>query len=418
MTPIDAGPERPGAQQTRRHATSGRATGGGRRRATGRRLAATAAASILAAVACTGADDRAVGDDGAAGPTEEVHSEWRYPGADWARVDPGDAGLDAGRLDELADRAEAAGSSCLVVTRDGAVVDERYWGPHPAGTPRQAFSVTKSVTSTLVGIAADEGALSLDDPVADHVPEWRGTPSEVVTIRDLLSNVSGRHWDLATDYAQMALGAEDKTAFAIGLGQDAAPGEVWAYNNSAIQVLSAVLEAATGEPVAEYAESRLFAPVGMADSSLSTDAAGGTLTFMGLQTTCLDLARFGYLAMRDGTWDGRQVVPADFVEAATGRSSTPLNAAYGLLWWLNRPGPVVSPLIATSGGGDTGTRAGPLVPDAPEDTFWALGFRNQIVAVVPSEGLVAVRLGAAPPADAPFTQAELTMGVLDALEAR
>ena len=107
--------------------------------------------------------------------------------------------------------------------------------------------------------------------------------------------------------------------------------------------------------------------------------------------------------------------PADFVEAATGRSSTQLNAAYGLLWWLNQPGPVVSPLIATTGRGDPEAGTGPLVPGAPEDAFWALGFRNQIVAVVPSEGIVAVRLGAEPPADAPFTQSELTMGVLDAL---
>jgi S1-C subfamily serine protease len=80
-------------------------------------------------------------------------------------------------------------------------------------------SVTKSVTSTLVGIAADEGALSLDDRVSSYVPEWRGTRSEAVTIRDLLSNSSGRHWDLATDYGEMVLRADDKTSFAIDLDQ-------------------------------------------------------------------------------------------------------------------------------------------------------------------------------------------------------
>jgi len=382
------------------------------------RLVAGGLAMVLAAaVACTGTGEGAGrGDDVAEGP-DEAAATWRYPGADWERTDPGDAGFDAARLDQLADQAEAAGSTCLVVTRDGVVVDERTWGPVGDG-PREAFSVTKSVTSTLVGIAADEGALSLDDPVADHVPEWRDPPSASVTIRNLLSNDSGRHWDLATDYAQMALGAQDKTAFAVGLGQDAPPGEVWAYNNSAIQVLSAVLESATGRPAAEYAEDRLFAPVGMAHTTMGADGAGNTMTFMGLQTTCLDLARFGYLAMRDGAWDGDQVVSTDFVEAATGRSSTPLNAAYGLLWWLNRPGPVVSPLIASAARGGTGTQAGPVVPGAPEDAFWALGFRNQIVAVVPSEGIVAVRLGAPPPEHAPFTQTELTLGVLDALGER
>ena len=136
----------------------------------------------------------------------------------------------------------------------------------------------------------------------------------------------------------MAIGASDKTAFALALGQDAPPGDVWAYNNSAIQTLSAVLEAATGEDPVDYARTQLFEPLGMADSTLTTDAAGNALTFMGLRTTCLDLARFGYLMLRDGVWDGEQVVSSDYVEQATGRSSTELNAAYGLLWWLNREG--------------------------------------------------------------------------------
>ena len=174
---------------------------------------------------------------------------------------------------------------------------------------------------------------------------------------------------------------------------------MWAYNNSAIQTLSAVLEAATGEDPVDYARTQLFEPLGMADSTLTTDAAGNALTFMGLRTTCLDLARFGYLMLHDGVWDGEQVVSSDYVEQATGRSSTELNAAYGLLWWLNREGIIATPTLATTGIDDgPGARRGQLVPDAPDDAFWALGFRNQIVAVIPSEGIVAVRMGAAPAA--------------------
>jgi CubicO group peptidase (beta-lactamase class C family) len=213
----------------------------------------------------------------------------------------------------------------------------------------------------------------------------------------------------------MAIGARDKTTFAIGLGQDAPPGEVWAYNNSAIQTLSQVLGEATGEDPADYATSRLFDPIGMRRSTMGKDGAGNTLTFMGLRTTCLDLARFGYLMLNGGRWDGEQVVSQDWVDAATGRSSTELNAAYGYLWWLNRPGPVASPAVATTGAGQGSIADGQLVPGAPDDVFWALGFRNQIVAVIPSERIVAVRMGGAPPPGSPFTQAELTDGVLDAL---
>jgi len=178
-----------------------------------------------------------------------------------------------------------------------------------------------------------------------------------------------------------------------------------------------VLESAVGERPVDYARTQLFEPLGMAHSELTTDDAGNALTFAGMQTTCLDLARFGYLMLRDGAWDGERVVSSDFVEQATGESSTRLNAAYGWLWWLNHTGPVVSPRLATTGSADAPIADGQLVPGAPDDAFWALGFNNQIVAVLPSEGVVAVRMGPRPPADAPFTQTELTMGVLDALVA-
>jgi CubicO group peptidase (beta-lactamase class C family) len=380
-----------------------------------RRWGAAAVALGLAGACSSGGDDGAaepgaVEDDRAA--TEPVAT---FPGDAWPAIEPAAAGFDPGSLERLHENAGAAGSSCLVVARDGAVVAERYWDGATADTTHQAFSVTKSVTSILVGIAQDEGVLALDDPAANHIPEWRDTDSASVTVEDLLSGDSGRQWDFATDYRGMAIGAPDKTAFAVGLGQDAPPGEVWAYNNSAVQALSAVLESATGEDPAEYARSRLFEPIGMATSSMTTDSAGNVLTFMGLQTTCLDLARFGHLMLNHGAWAGEQVVSPDYVEQATGRSSTDLNAAYGLLWWLNHEGAIASPRLATTGVEDAAVAEGRLAPGAPDDVFWALGFRNQVVAVIPSEGIVAVRMGAAPPADAPFGHVELTTGVLDAL---
>lgn len=335
------------------------------------------------------------------------------PGDAWAAVDAAEAGFDPGALDALAAEAEAAGSTCLVVTRDGQLVHSSSWG-RDTTAPREAFSVTKSVTSFLVGIAADDGDLDLEDPAATYLPSWAGTPSADVTVTNLLSNDSGREWSTRSDYVTLVREA-DQTAYGVSLGQDAAPGTTWAYNNAAIQTLSGVLLAATGEPVDEYAREHLLEPIGMADSAMSTDRSGGTLTFMGLRTTCEDLARFGLLALRGGAWDGEQVVPADFVARATGRSSTSLNAAYGLLWWLNRKGPVAGPLLATTGRDDGVRPDSQLVPGAPDDAFWALGFNNQVVAVLPEEGIVAVRMGARPPADRPFSNIELTTGVLDAM---
>jgi CubicO group peptidase (beta-lactamase class C family) len=373
---------------------------------------------LLALTACSGSDDTGAPlTDGATSTTTTTVAPATevFPGEDWARAAPGEQGFDASALDALAARAEAAGSTCLVVVRDGVVVADHSWPGPGVAAPREAFSVTKSLTSTLVGIAADRGDLGLDKPAADLITEWEGTASDVVTPRDLLSNTSGRFTDRATDYVEMAIQAEDKTAFSIALDQDRPPGEEWEYNNAGFQTLDDVLERATGTHPSDFAEEVLFAPIGMADSDLRRDAAGNALTFMGLQTTCLDLARFGLLMLHDGRWEDQQVVSAEFVEEATSPSSD-LTSAYGLGWWLNEPGRLVSPALATTGAaGSDGGEQGQMLPDGPVDAFWALGFNHQVLSVLPSEGVVAVRLGPKPPESNPFTYRELTQGVLDAL---
>lgn len=340
-----------------------------------------------------------------------------FPGADWETTDATAAGFDQAALDAIAARAEGGGSNCFLVTRGGKIVDERYWNGKTATSAQEVFSATKSYSSTLVGIAQAEGKLKVTDKASQYIPEWVGTPSEDVTIENLLKNDSGRHWDFKTDYTDMAVGAKDKTAFAIGLGQDAAPGTVWAYNNSAIQTLSAILKKATGMEAADYAQQKLLGPIGMTNSKIRQDASGGTLTFMGLQSTCRDMARFGHLMLEKGNWDGTQVVPEAWVDAATGRSSQELNAAYGYLWWLNRKGHVASPVQPTTGQAGGDQEDAQMVPGAPEDMFWALGLGDQIIAVDPGSDTVVVRLGGAnsPDGAARFTTKDTSAVVTEAL---
>jgi CubicO group peptidase (beta-lactamase class C family) len=373
--------------------------------------ARTAAAIVMLAVvaACT-SNEEPDKDSASDAPTSSVV----YPTADWARQSPAAAGFDAAALRSMDRTLGNAGTTCVVVTRNGRLVHEKYWGEDKPDTARAVFSVTKSFTSMLVGIAADEGKLSLDDPASTYIPQWRGTPSEDVTIRDLLSNDSGRHWDTTTDYTDMAVKADDKTAFSIALGQDAPPGTVWVYNNSAIQTLSAVLEKATGESPSAYARKHIFGPLGMKDTVWLPDRSGHTPTYAGISSTCRDLARFGYLAMRKGRWDEAQVVSPGYVAQATGESSTKLNAAYGLLWWVNHRGTVLGAITAT--GPSTNHAAGRLSPRSPEDAFWALGLGRQIVAVIPSEGVVAVRMGYVGLTPATVNPDTFTGAVLDALD--
>ncbi|GIU84879.1 MAG: serine hydrolase [Acidimicrobiales bacterium] len=308
----------------------------------------------------------------------------QFPGRDWETATPAEVGLRPGPLGELVEFAQRINSNCVAVVKDGYIVAEGYWHGFDRDTDQEIFSASKSVTSTLVGIAADMGLLDVSQKAADFIPEWRGTPSEEVTVRDLLSNVSGREHDFRTDYIEMAVGARDKTRFAIELGQQHEPGTVWVYNNSAIQTLEAVLEKATGRPVGLFASEELFRPLGMT-SEIATDPAGNALTFMGTRASCGDLARFGWMAANLGRWGDRQVVSEKWMREATTPSSE-LNRAYGYLWWLNADGGWVLP---------SGRRVedGWFWPDAPPDAFAALGLGGQIALVFPTEKVVVVRIG-------------------------
>ncbi len=294
--------------------------------------------------------------------------------------------MDPAVLEEMADLAQAGGSNCLVVTRDGELVGEWYWNGTDATTPGELFSATKSVTSALVGIASDRGELDIDDPASDYITEWQGTDSEDVTIRNLLSNDSGREWDFITDYLKMGIQAPDKTQFSIDLGQQFEPGTEWEYNNAAIQTLDAVLEEATGMDPGDYADKYLFQPTGM-EATYGHDTAGNANMFFNVQASCRDLARFGYLWLRDGEWaDGEQVVSADYVEESI--TPTELNSAYGFLFWLNRPGHWVEP--STLAGKPEGD--GIPIEGVPEDVFFAEGLGGQVSVAYPSTGIVFTRM--------------------------
>jgi len=336
---------------------------------------------------------------------------------------PEELGFDAKALERLAQEAEDAGSTCLLVARDGVVAGEWYWNHGAADRPQEVFSVTKSVTSTLVGLAQADGGLELGDKAAAYIPEWKGTPSRTVTVRNLLSNDSGRFWSPESDYQEL-LRATDRTSYAVGLEQAAEPGAVWAYNNAAIQTLDRVIRNATGTATDVFAQDRLFGPLGMTSTRMTPDASRrSTQVFFGMQSTCPDLARFGQLFAQQGEWDGEQLLPAGWVEDATGRSSQQLNAAYGLLWWVNRTGPQRQPLDDTNPGLPPGVSGvGQLVPGAPEDLYAALGFGGQVVLVDPGSGTVVVRLGtlgtgSAPGAD-PYNVANAARVVTEALTDR
>ncbi|MFC7497332.1 MULTISPECIES: serine hydrolase domain-containing protein [unclassified Nocardioides] len=346
-----------------------------------RTLVAAAACLALLAPGPAGADVAAAG------------SEPRVDG--WPTTTPAAAGFRPQRLASIAADARRLDSTCLAVVRHGRLVADWNWGT-PRTVGRQTFSVTKSITSALVGIAVRDGDLRLGDRVARHVPSWRGTDSSRVTVRDLLSNTSGRFWSFESDYVALTA-ARDRTAYAVGLGQQHPRGTVWAYNNAAIQVLDRVLRRATGRPTDKLAADRLFGPLGMTHTTMTRDLGGrSTNVYFGVQSTCLDLARFARLYLQRGVVDGRRLLSRGWVRQSVGRSSSDLNAAYGLLWWVNRRGVLRSATDPVDADGrPIETRVGRLVPGARGSLFAALGLGGQVAMVDPASRTVVVRMGPA-----------------------
>jgi len=362
-------------------------------------------AACLAAIGC---DPTATGDSDlsslvdAAGRADSAlpiadgasASDVAFPIPDWPTVEPELAGFDFAELEDAAAYAESVGSLCLLVIRDGALVYERYWNGTTATSVQKSWSIAKSFTSALVGIAIRRGEIeSVDQSAAAFVPAWRGTEREAITIADLLSMDSGLTWDLISDNTWTVTTA-DQTAEALGLDLAEPPGSVWHYSNHGVQVFHEILRNATGMDPEEYAEQYLWGPIGMnldgpkeQRTHWERDGAGNPTMYMSVHSSCRDLARFGYLFLNGGNWAGEQLIDPAYVAQAVSPSQD-LNRAYGYLWWVNGEQPAIDPTDDPIDG--------PLFDFAPDDLFAALGIGQSFIDVIPSTHTMYVHMRPAP----------------------
>lgn len=228
----------------------------------------------------------------------------------------------------------------MVILRGGVVVHESYHlGTRPEDL-RIGWSLSKSVLSALTGILVAEGVVALDDPVTRHAPMLAGTAYDGTTLRDVLQMTSGVRFD--EDYADfwsdinrmgrvIALG-RSMDGFAAGLDvREAEPGTRWQYVSIDTHVVAMVLRGATGESLQALMAERLIGPLGVEAAPLYvTDGDGVAFALGGLNMTTRDWARFGQMMANGGIWQGRQIVPADWVDLST---SPGAHAGYGLSWW-------------------------------------------------------------------------------------
>lgn len=234
----------------------------------------------------------------------------------------------------------------FVLLRHGKVVAEGWWEPYRREFPHMLYSLSKSFTSTAIGIAVGEGLLGIDDPVLsffpDDAPEHPSDNLKAMTVRHLLSMNTGHHED--TLNAVWRGGDVNSPRAFLAQPVEHEPGTWFVYNTPATYMLSAIITHLTGEALIDYLRPRLFDPLGIEDPSWDTDPQGRSLGGSGLHITTGDIARFGQLYLQQGMWEGQRLVPEAWIREATAFQSETSNTqsnpdwtvGYGYQFWRSR----------------------------------------------------------------------------------
>lgn len=299
------------------------------------------------------------------------------------KADPAtEALLDEAFGDDLTDAARAdLGTRAVVVVEHGRVVAERYADGFTRDTPQLGWSMTKSVTNLLTGRLVLEGTVKVTD--AGLRPEWTDDRSRI-TVDDLLRMTSGLAWDetydLGTPITRMLYDERDMGAFVASQRSAHPVGTYQQYSSGSTTLLCSVLGAKTGASTS-LVPSRLLAPLGLRHAVMETDGVGNPVCSSYLWATPREWAAIGQFALQDGVWEGRRLLPEGWMRESTTVKAVAASeeVGYASSWWVNR------------------LPDGTLVqPSLPADTYWMQGHDGQRVFVVPSAGLVVVRLGFSP----------------------
>jgi len=235
----------------------------------------------------------------------------------------------------------------LILVRHGQTVAEGYWSPYNPTDPHIMFSLSKSFTSTAVGFAVTEGLLKVTDPVISFFPD--DLPSEVsenlaaMQVKHLLSMSTGHDED-TTSYLREGVG---KTWVQSFLARPVAyqPGTFFLYNTGATYMLSAIVQKLTGQTLIEFLKPRLFEPLGIENPLWEVSPEGINTGGFGLSIVTRDIARFGQLYLQKGMWEGKQLIPAAWVEEASSKHisngddpESDWAQGYGYQFWRCRHG--------------------------------------------------------------------------------
>ena len=284
--------------------------------------------------------------------------------------------------DDLDEAARAAlGTRAVVVLHDGELVAERYADGFAARTPQLGWSMAKSVANLLTGVMVADGRVAVDDDALR--PEWTDGRSGI-TVDDLMRGTSGLEWDetyeLGTPITRMLYLEEDMAGYVAGLPLAHQPGTYQQYSSGGTNLLCSVLMARAGV-AADLPRRELLGPLGLSSAVWETDATGLPVCSSYLWATPRDWASIGQFALQDGVWEGSRLLPEGWMaDSTTVREVAETEeSGYAAGWWVNQ------------------LPDGSLVDDSlPADAYSANGHDGQRLYVVPSAGLVVVRMGFSP----------------------
>jgi CubicO group peptidase (beta-lactamase class C family) len=331
---------------------------------------------------------------------QNIHAQSYFPPngtATWETTDPSSLGWCQERIDSLYNFLGSQNSKAFILLKNGKIVLEQYFNGHTASSNWYWASAGKTLTAFMVGIAQQEGYLSLSNSSSQYLGVgWTNCTAEQegnITIWNQLTMTSGLNDGLADPFCTLDTCLEYL----------ANPGTRWAYHNGPYTLLDGVIEGATGQTLNAYTASKLN----------STGITGGFFQ-SGYNNVFLSsarsMARFGLLLENKGTWNGTQILTDTSYFHDMINTSQSLNKAYGYLTWLNGKQNYMVPGFQT-------VIPGTLMPNAPAEAFMALGANGQFINVVPSQDLVWIRMGEAPTNDlVPFLLNDQIWEYINALD--
>lgn len=296
-----------------------------------------------------------------------------YPpvfGNAWETLPPETQGFCPERIDSLYRFLEESNTKSFLLLKDGRIVLERYFGTFTVDSLWYWASAGKSLTAFLAGQAIEEGLMGLNDPTSEYLGlGWTSCPADKeakITIRHQLTMTTGLD-DAVND---------DNCITPSCLTFKADAGTRWAYHNAPYRLVHDVITAASGLPINQFTQTRVFSKIGMKGLWINHIMYG----------RARDMARFGLLMQGKGVWNGDTLLHDSNYYQQMITSSQDLNQSYGYLWWLNGKPSFMLPGLQL-------VIPGPLIAEAPSDMYSALGKNDQKIHVVPSKGWVVVRQG-------------------------